>query len=58
MTYLEKPPRKLPFFIKLKPKLMSDLREVATLGSVTMTSIIETALAEYLKKMRGKSDAV
>ena len=58
MTYLEKPPRKLPFFIKLKPKLMSDLREVATLGNVTMTSIIETALAEYLKKMRGKSDAV
>lgn len=54
MTYLEKPPRKLPFFIKLKPKLMSDLREVATLGSVTMTSIIEKALAEYLQKNEGE----
>ena len=54
MTYLKRPPRKLPFFIKLKPKLMSDLREVAALGSVTMTSIIEKALAEYLQKNEGE----
>tara|TARA_R100001377_G_scaffold66585_2_gene41852 strand:+ start:2378 stop:2545 length:168 start_codon:yes stop_codon:yes gene_type:complete len=53
VTYFERPPRKLPFFIKLKPSLMSDLREVATLGSVTMTSIIEKALTEYLKKNKG-----
>jgi len=54
VTFLKRPPRKLPFFIKLQPSLMSDLREVAALGSVSMTSIIETALAEYLKKNEGE----
>ena len=42
--------KKLPLFLKLEPEILSDLKKIAATDEVTMTSIVESALHDYMPK--------
>ena len=43
-------PKKLPLFLKLDPEILGDLKRIAASDEVTMTSIVESALHNYMPR--------
>lgn len=43
-------PKKLPLFLKLDPEILGDLKRIAASDEVTMTSIVESALHDYMPR--------